>query len=221
MAAKEERLQLAQSKEAKRRSLLRKELEWVRAGVQARTTKSRARLERFAQLSETQHEKADETLDLNLCSARLGRKTIECVNLSKRYGSHLLFADFSLQLKRSDRIGIIGENGCGKTTLLKIMAKEEQPDSGEVIHGETVKIGFFHQGHEQMDHSMRVIDYIREVSDQIETAQGRRSAAQMLEQFLFDKDLQYNTIGRLSGGGEAPPLSAQGAHGRAQCAVSR
>ena len=200
LAAKEERLQLAQSKEAKRRSLLRKELEWVRAGVQARTTKSRARLERFAQLSETQHEKADETLDLNLRSARLGRKTIECVNLSKRYGSHLLFADFSLQLKRSDRIGIIGENGCGKTTLLKIMAKEEQPDSGEVIHGETVKIGFFHQGHEQMDHSMRVIDYIREVSDQIETAQGRRSAAQMLEQFLFDKDLQYNTIGRLSGG---------------------
>ena len=200
LEAKAERLQLEQSREAKRRSLLRKELEWVRAGVQARSTKSRARLERFEQLSAVRSPQQEGSVELNLRSSRLGRKTIECVSLGKRYGDHVLFEHFSLQFKRNERIGIIGENGCGKTTLLKIMAGECAPDSGEVIRGETVKIGFFHQGHDQMDGAMRVIDYIREVSDQIETAQGTRTAAQMLEQFLFDKNLQYNTIGRLSGG---------------------
>ena len=200
LEAKAERLQLEQSREAKRRSLLRKELEWVRAGVQARSTKSRARLERFEQLSAVRSPQQEGSVELNLRSSRLGRKTIECVSLGKRYGDRVLFEHFSLQFKRNERIGIIGENGCGKTTLLKIMAGECAPDSGEVIRGETVKIGFFHQGHDQMDGAMRVIDYIREVSDQIETAQGTRTAAQMLEQFLFDKNLQYNTIGRLSGG---------------------
>ena len=172
----------------------------MRAGVQARSTKSRARLERFEQLSAVRSPQQEGSVELNLRSSRLGRKTIECVSLGKRYGDHVLFEHFSLQFKRNERIGIIGENGCGKTTLLKIMAGECAPDSGEVIRGETVKIGFFHQGHDQMDGAMRVIDYIREVSDQIETAQGTRTAAQMLEQFLFDKNLQYNTIGRLSGG---------------------
>ena len=146
LEAKAERLQLEQSREAKRRSLLRKELEWVRAGVQARSTKSRARLERFEQLSAVRSPQQEGSVELNLRSSRLGRKTIECVSLGKRYGDRVLFEHFSLQFKRNERIGIIGENGCGKTTLLKIMAGECAPDSGEVIRGETVKIGFFHQG---------------------------------------------------------------------------
>ena len=122
LEAKAERLQLEQSREAKRRSLLRKELEWVRAGVQARSTKSRARLERFEQLSAVRSPQQEGSMELNLRSSRLGRKTIECVSLGKRYGDHVLFEHFSLQFKRNERIGIIGENGCGKTTLLKIMA---------------------------------------------------------------------------------------------------
>lgn len=200
LEAKASRLAQERRQEAKRQRLLKQELEWVRAGVQARSTKSRSRLERFEQLSAQRYTEEKERVELNVASRRLGKKTIACSHISKRYGERVLFADFSYQMKRGEHIGIIGANGCGKTTLLRILAGELTADSGEVICGETVKIGYFHQGHEEMDADQRVIDYIRRQSDQIETPEGTFSAAQMLERFLFDKDAQYNTIGRLSGG---------------------
>lgn len=197
---KEERMRIAQAQEKKRKSILKKELEWVRAGVQARGTKSKERLDRFYQMSAMEDVKADGNVTLDTLTSRLGKKTIEIHEISKAFDGKALFHDFSYQMKRNDRIGIIGPNGCGKSTLLHILAKELTPDHGEVIHGETVKIAYFKQGHEDMDPSMRVLDYIKETSNAIETAEGTYSASQMLERFLFDSKQQYANIGRLSGG---------------------
>ncbi len=197
---KEKRLELARSKEQKRQQILKKELEWVRAGVQARTTKSRSRLERFEKMSEQKYEEVEEKIALSFANARLGKKTIECSNIAKSFGDHLLFAHFNYPFKRHDRIGIIGQNGCGKTTLLRILSGELQPDEGEVIYGETVRIGYFHQGHEEMDPQQRVIDYIREQRDAVDTGDGILNASQMLERFLFDRSMQYLPIKFLSGG---------------------
>lgn len=197
---KEKRLELERSREAKRQSFLKKELEWVRAGVQARTTKSRSRLQRFEKLNAQTYEEINEQIDLSFASSRLGKKTILCENIGKQFNGKVLFEHFDLQLKRHDRIGIIGENGCGKTTLLRILAQELKPDQGQVIYGDTVRVGYFHQGHEEMDPSMRVIDYIRESGDEIDTGESRLNASQMLERFLFDAGMQYAKISLLSGG---------------------
>lgn len=197
---KEEREQIALAQNQKRANILRKELAWMRAGVQARGTKSRDRIQRFYALSAIEDYQKEEQLTLNITSTRLGKKVIEWEHLQKSYDDKVLFHDFSYVLKRLDRIGILGENGCGKTTLLKCIAKEIELDQGFVAHGETVKIGYFHQGHEEMDEAQRVIDYIRETSNAIETSEGTFSATQMLERFLFDAKSIYQPIGSLSGG---------------------
>lgn len=197
---KEERMKIALSQEKKRKSILRKELEWVRAGVQARGTKSKERLQRFYDMSAIDDVKTDENVTLDTLTSRLGKKTIEIEQIAKQYDGHVLFHDFSYHMKRNDRIGIIGPNGCGKSTLLHILAKEITPDTGNVIHGETVKIAYFKQGHEEMDPDMRILDYIKETSNEIKTSDGTFSASQMLERFLFDSKMQYTNIGRLSGG---------------------
>lgn len=197
---KARRDEIAQAKEKKRKSIIKKELEWVRAGVQARGTKSRDRLQRFEKLTAQQGPQKDGTIAIQSMSSRLGRKTIEFSDLSKGYDGHILFQNLEYNVKRNDRIGILGPNGCGKSTLLKVLYGDIQPDSGTIAYGETVKIGFFKQGVEDMDEEKRVIDYIRDVSDDIETGDGHLTASQMLEQFLFDAKMQYTKISRLSGG---------------------
>lgn len=197
---KDERMKIALAQEKKRKSILKKELEWVRAGVQARGTKSKERLQRFYDMSAIDDVKEDASVALDTLTSRLGKKTIEIDHIAKGYDGNLLFHDVSYQLKRNDRIGIIGPNGCGKSTLLHILAKEIMPDQGTIIHGETVKIAYFKQGHEDMDDNMRILDYIKETSNEIKTSEGTYSASQMLERFLFDSKQQYTNIGRLSGG---------------------
>lgn len=197
---KAQREEIAQANERKRQNILRSELAWIRAGVQARGTKSKERIERFHKLNEMEKPAEQSSVKLDAVSSRLGKKVIEWENLSKSFDDHLLFCNFSYLLQRNDRIGILGVNGCGKSTLLKVLAKEIEADTGRVVYGETVKLGFFKQGHEEMDMSMRVLDYIQETSNAITTLDGTYSASQMLERFLFDAKSQYMPIGRLSGG---------------------
>lgn len=200
LEAKEQRKEMMMAQDRKRANLLRKELEWMRAGVQARGRKTRDRIERFHKLNEIEDYKESSSVKLDTLTSRLGKKTMEWEHLSKAYKDKVLFHDFSYHLQRNDRIGILGVNGCGKSTLMRILAKEEMPDSGIVEHGETVRIAFFKQGCEEMDFSKTVLDYIKDTSNEIKTMEGSFSASQMLERFLFDKKMQYTPIGRLSGG---------------------
>lgn len=198
---KEQRSQMEAVQLKKRQKLLKKELAWMRAGVQARGTKSQSRIDRFYELRTQCRAKQDETMQsIDSITSRLGRKIMEITDLRMGYDDKILFHDVNIRVKKRDRIGIIGPNGCGKTTLLNVLSHNLEPLSGEVVIGETVKLGFFHQGDDQMDLSMRVIDYIRDQGDQIQTTDGTRTAAQLLEQFLFPKQLQYTQIKRLSGG---------------------
>jgi len=183
----------------KRQSLLRRELEWISRGVRARGTKSKSRLQRFEELNEKSAEDTQK-LSLNSVSTRLGKKTIEINAVSKGFGDKLLIKDFDHIIARDARIGIVGKNGCGKTTLLNMISGRLLPDTGNIVFGETVKVGYFSQGCEDMDSSIRVIDYIKSFAEYIMTVDGSLSASQMLEKFLFSPDLQWNTIGRLSGG---------------------
>ena len=184
----------------KRKQFLKKELEWVRAGVQARTTKSKDRLQRFYQLSNIADIETVNQVEMINIASRLGRKTIELVDLQMRYENNILFDHFSYLFNPNTRIGILGNNGCGKSTLLKIIAKELPPTHGEVIHGQTVKIGFFKQMSDDLDESLTVIDYIKKTSNYLQTSEGSFSAKQMYERFLFDTTLQHTQISRLSGG---------------------
>lgn len=197
---KEQRIEISQASEKKRQNILRKELAWMRAGVQARGTKSKERIDRFHRLNDMEKVQGNGQIALDTMASRLGRKTIEIEHIAKSYGDHVLFHDFTYHLTRNDRLGMFGPNGCGKSTLLHILAKEKEPDCGEVIHGETVKIAYFKQGYEDMDMSEKVIDYIRDTSNEIKTEEGTYTASQMLERFLFDSKQQYTPIGRLSGG---------------------
>jgi ATP-binding cassette subfamily F protein uup len=183
----------------KRKLFLKKELEWVRAGVQARTTKSKDRLQRFEELSHIKDIETINSVDMIKVSSRLGKKTIEINNISMKY-QETLFTHFSYHFKQNDRIGILGKNGCGKSTLLNIIAGLIKPNDGFIEYGETVKIGYFKQGFEIEDDSIRVIDYIQEKNKYLVTDEGSLSAKQMCEKFLFDKNMQYTPISRLSGG---------------------
>lgn len=195
------RQEQAQEAARKHRNLYRQELEWVRAGCQARSTKQRARLDRFEELRRVRFEKQEKNLELGMTSQRLGSKTLEWKDLAFGYpGEAPLFSHFSYLMKRHDRVGLVGINGTGKSTFLKLIAGELQPTQGTIEEGSTVRIGYFRQDHEMEDLSMRVIDYIEDTASQVETPEGRISASAMLERFLFDKNAQYLTLDRLSGG---------------------
>ncbi|AMJ40021.1 ABC-F family ATP-binding cassette domain-containing protein [Anaerotignum propionicum] len=197
---KAEREELESAGERKRQNFLRSELEWVCRGAQARSTKQKARLQRFDEVSAIKAPEEKQNVSLSSIGSRLGKKTIELENISKAYDGKVYIKDFSYIVLRDDRIGITGDNGCGKTTLLKIMIGKLKPDSGMVQRGETVKIGIFSQENEGMDESVKVLDYIREVAEYIPTGDGRISASQMLEKFLFPADMQRGPISMLSGG---------------------
>jgi len=197
---KAQREDIALASERKRKLFLKKELEWVRAGVQARTTKSKDRLQRFEELSQQADIQTIQNVEMIQLSSRLGKKTIELDNISMSYQDQILFYPFHYLFKKNDRIGILGQNGCGKSTLLNIITGIITPTQGQIMIGDTVKIGYFKQGHEDMDPSQRVIDYIKETAQILNTNEGQLSAKQMCERFLFDTTLQYTPIERLSGG---------------------
>lgn len=190
----------AEAKERKNRTLYRQELEWIRRGVRARGTKSKDRIARFQELENRERPAEAEKLQMQSVSSRLGKKTVSIEHLTKSIAGKKLIRDFSYQLPRDARIGIVGRNGAGKTTLLRLLHGELQPDSGSVILGDTVQIGYFSQECEKMDPQQRVIDYIRETADRIQTPDGTVTASAMLERFLFTPELQWNRIEKLSGG---------------------
>lgn len=200
LEAKAEREELAAASERKRQNFLRTELEWVRRGAQARSTKQKARLERFNEVSSIKAPKEKDSLDISVASTRLGRKTIIAENLTKSYDGVKYVDGFSYIILKHDRIGIIGPNGCGKSTLINMLTGSLVPDSGAVEKGETVKTGVFSQHTEDMQPEQRVIDYIKDTAEYVQTADGRISASQMLEKFLFSPSMQYSPIGKLSGG---------------------
>lgn len=198
---REIRRENALNAEKKRQNFLRTEIEWIRAGAQARSTKQKSRIERFEKIAAMDAPKAINTLELKSASTRLGRNTIEITDISKSYDDRLLFQNFNYNVMRLDRIGIIGKNGCGKSTLLKIILGKIQPDTGSIKIGETVKIGYFAQQNEVFDENQRVIDYIKEFGETVYTADHEEiTASQMLERFLFYKEEQYKPISKCSGG---------------------
>ncbi|MFJ5623841.1 ABC-F family ATP-binding cassette domain-containing protein [Peribacillus loiseleuriae] len=187
---------------SKKESLFKKELAWIRKGAKARTTKQKARIQRFETLeSDVQNKTQQGSLDIELSGARLGKKVLELESISKSYGNHIILHNFSYLFKRGDRIGIVGQNGTGKSTLLNILAGRVQIDSGVIETGQTVKIGYYTQESEDMDDSMRMIEYIRETAESIALKDGTYiSAAQMLERFLFPLHTHGTPIRKLSGG---------------------
>jgi len=190
----------AEAAERKNKSLYRRELEWISRGARARGTKSKDRIERFEALKNREIPVEAEKLKLQSVSSRLGKKTIEIENISKSIDGKPLITDFSYIISRDARIGIVGHNGAGKSTFLKMLIGQVQPDSGRIVLGDTVNIGYFSQECESMDPSQRVIEYIRETADRVQTPDGTITASQMLERFLFTPELQWNRIEKLSGG---------------------
>jgi len=201
LATKVEREAQQRATEDKRQNFLRNELEWISRGPRARGTKQKARTERYFDILDSAPEPAAEKLDLSTPASRLGNTVIALDRVCKGYGGASIINDFSYIVLRRDRIGIVGPNGTGKSTLLKLMAGKHVPDSGSVVIGSTVKIGYFAQEHEDMDERQRVIEYIREEAEYVQTADGQLiTAAQMLERFLFPGALQWTPIAKLSGG---------------------
>lgn len=197
---KEQREEMETASERKRRSILRTELEWARRGVRARGTKQQARLNRLEMLKNQEKPTEEGKVQISNLTSRMGKKTIVLSHISKKYDDKKLISDFSYNVLKDERIGIIGPNGCGKTTLLKIVMGLLQADSGTIEIGDTIKIGYFAQESEGMNDQQRVIDYIRETAEYIAIPEGRISASKMLERFLFTPDMQYTLIGKLSGG---------------------
>lgn len=197
---KAQREEREQASERKRQTLLRSEIEWAKRGARARTTKQKARLERLEQLKNAAAPSTDSNITMDTVVGRMGKKTIELQHVSKGFDGRELIRDFSYIVLRGQRLGIIGPNGCGKSTLMKLLAGQLTPDSGCIEQGETVKIGYFAQEEAVMDPDQRVIDYIRDVAEYIPTSEGSVSASQMLERFLFDGSMQYSLIRKLSGG---------------------
>ena len=197
---KAEREESARASERKRQSILRREYQWVMQGPTARGTKSRERLERYEALKNQSGPTERAGLELSSVASRLGKKTVELRGVSKSFEGRQVLRDFDCMLLRDDRIGIVGVNGSGKSTLLNLIAGRLSPDQGEVIVGETVKIGYFSQENPPMDGETRVIDYVKEIGERIETVDGVITASQLLEQFLFPADVQWSPIDKLSGG---------------------
>lgn len=197
---KAEREERELASERKRQSILRSEVKWVMRGARARSTKQKARLERFEQLKAMDSPKTAKQVEMGSVGTRLGKKTIELYDISKAYGDKVLFKHFSYIFKRFERIGFVGHNGCGKSILMKILADLEQADSGVIEWGETIKIGYFAQECEVMDERERVIDYIKDAAEYVRTSEGLVSASKMLERFLFSSDMQYTPIAKISGG---------------------
>ena len=198
LKAQREEMELAS--ERKRQSILRIEMEWAKRGCRARTTKQRARLDRLEALKKGNAPVSDGVAELDSVETRMGKKTVELHHVTKGYGEKKLIEDFSYIFLKNQCLGIIGPNGCGKSTLLKLMAGKIQPDAGEVETGETIRMGYFAQDVPDMDSNQRVIDYIRDIAEYVPTRDGKITASQMLERFLFTPDMQYAPVSRLSGG---------------------
>ena len=197
---KAERIDMAVASERKRQTILRTELAWMQRGARARSTKQKAHIQRYEALRDMDAPEFDKEVEMESISSRLGRTTVEVKDLCKAYGNKVLLKDFTYIFLKNDRVGIIGPNGSGKSTLMKMIAGWVQPDSGTIEIGQTVKIGYFSQENEAMDENLKVIDYIRNVAEYVQTKDGSISASQMLERFLFSGSVQYTTISRLSGG---------------------
>ncbi|WP_059045949.1 ABC-F family ATP-binding cassette domain-containing protein [Paenibacillus rubinfantis] len=198
---KSEREEREAATEQKRQNLLRNELAWIRRGAKARSTKQKARIERFEQLQSAKTEYKSDNLEISVASTRLGRKILEIEGLRKSIEGRLLIGDLTYTAVPGDRVGIVGPNGSGKSTLLNMIAGRIEPDGGEIVLGQTVKLGYFTQEHQEMDSQQRAIEYIKEEAEVVTTADGSRiTAAQMLERFLFPPDMLWTPIGKLSGG---------------------
>ena len=197
---KAQREEMEMAGERKRQSVLRMELEWAKRGCRARSTKQRARLERLEALKNGTAPVTDQRVEMDSVETRMGKKTIELHHVSKSFGEKKVVDDFTYIILRNQRLGIIGPNGCGKSTLMKMIAGILKSDAGEIEWGDTIKIGYFAQEVPDMDRNLRVIDYIREVAEYIPTKDGKISASMMLERFLFDSAMQYTPVEKLSGG---------------------
>lgn len=199
---KMQREEMARATAKKRANILRTELEWVRRGAQARSTKQKARLQRFEEMKNMKDPVEDGRVEITSVSSRLGRTTVELYDLCKSYGDHTLIRDFTYLFLKNDRIGFVGPNGCGKSTLMKMIMGLEQPDAGRIEIGQTVKISYYAQETDAsvMNPNQRVIDYIRDEAEYVDTPEGKISAARMLERFLFEGEDQYGLLGKLSGG---------------------
>ena len=197
---KAEREDMARASERKRQAILKKELAWMQRGARARSTKAKGRIERFEQLSAVEGPKEREEVRLHAASSRLGRKIIEIEGLTKGFDGRTLLRDFSYVLLRDDRVGIVGPNGCGKSTLLHLIEGSLTPDAGTIVRGDTVRLGCFSQDNAALPPDARAIDVVKDVALAVETDEGRLTATQMMERFLFHADLQYTPVARLSGG---------------------
>ena len=197
---KVQREEMELATERKRQSLLRVEMEWMKQGIKARGTRQRARTERFEELKNAKGPSMQQNVEMDSISSRLGKTTIELEHISKGFGNKHLINDFSYIFLRDDRIGFIGPNGCGKSTLMKMIMGIIKPDEVNITIGDTVKIGYFAQENEDMTGDIRVIDYIKNVAEYIQTTKGQASASQMLDRFLFPPELQYTPLDKLSGG---------------------
>ena len=205
---KMEREEMCIASDRKRKSIMRNELAWIMRGARARSTKQKARIQRYEEMKDTKDFARDEKIEISSASTRLGRTTVELEHICMSYQDKVLIQDFSYIFLKNDRIGFVGPNGSGKTTLMKIIAGRIEPVSGRVIHGQTVKIGYYSQeienspqsGIAYMNPKSRVIDYIRDTAEYVKTRDGQISASQMLEKFLFTGEDQYGLIEKLSGG---------------------
>ncbi len=197
---KEERQSMALATERKRKSILKTELEWLSRGARARSTKQKAHIDRIKAMQEIRDIQEEKRVSMDSVASRMGNKTIELAGISKSYDGRKVIEDYNYIFLKNDRIGIIGPNGCGKSTLLRIIYGIVKPDAGSLDIGQTIRMGYFSQENEYMDDSMRVIDYVKEVGEYITTSDGKITASQMLENFLFDGALQWSKIEKLSGG---------------------
>lgn len=209
---KAQRLEYMQASERKRQSILRKEIAWIQRGARARSTKQKAHIARYENLRDQDVPTFDSNVEMSSVVSRLGRTTVELENICKSYGDKKLIENFTYNFLKNDRIGFVGSNGCGKTTLMKMIVGKVEPDSGSIVIGQTVKLGYYSQEIsmdsnyvnqdeiDRMDPNQRVIDYIRDVAEYVQTTDGTVSATIMLERFLFTSEQQYSKLGKLSGG---------------------